>query len=94
MIYFDNAATSWPKPPGVAEAMVRFMQEVGANPDRAAHRRAIDAGRIVYEACELELDGVEVTVVGCSPQGVLHSADVEAAIQPRSQNRLPKSLSS
>ena len=24
MIYFDNAATSWPKPPGVAEAMVAF----------------------------------------------------------------------
>jgi cysteine desulfurase family protein len=57
MIYFDNAATSWPKPPGVAEAMLHFLQEVGANPGRAAHRRAVEAGRIVYEAreavCEL-----------------------------------------
>jgi len=57
MIYFDNAATSWPKPQGVAEAMLHFMNDVGANPGRAAHRRAIDAGRIVYGAreavCEL-----------------------------------------
>ena len=52
MIYFDNAATSWPKPPGVVEAMVHFMECVGANPGRAAHRRAAVAGRIVYGARE------------------------------------------
>jgi cysteine desulfurase family protein len=28
--YFDNAATSFPKPPGVAAAMSRYMTEVGA----------------------------------------------------------------
>ncbi|MGD8998083.1 MAG: aminotransferase class V-fold PLP-dependent enzyme [Anaerolineae bacterium] len=52
MIYFDNAATTWPKPPAVAEAMVHFMAEVGASPGRAAHRCAIESGRIVYEARE------------------------------------------
>jgi cysteine desulfurase family protein len=52
MIYFDNAATSWPKPPGVAEAMVHFINEVGANPGRAGHRRAVEAGRVVYNARE------------------------------------------
>jgi len=52
MIYFDNAATSWPKPPGVAEAMVHFLDEVGANPGRSGHRLSIAAGRIVYEARE------------------------------------------
>ena len=26
-IYLDNAATSWPKPPQVGEAMVRFLAE-------------------------------------------------------------------
>jgi cysteine desulfurase / selenocysteine lyase len=52
MIYFDNAATSWPKPPGVAEAMVRFLEDVGANPGRSGHRRSVAAGRIVYEARE------------------------------------------
>jgi cysteine desulfurase/selenocysteine lyase len=57
MIYFDNAATSWPKPPGVAEAMAHFVRELGANPGRAAHRQAVESGRIVYDAreavCEL-----------------------------------------
>jgi cysteine desulfurase/selenocysteine lyase len=52
MIYFDNAATSWPKPPGVVEAMVHFMNEVGANPGRSGHRLSVEAGRIVYEARE------------------------------------------
>jgi cysteine desulfurase/selenocysteine lyase len=52
MIYFDNAATSWPKPPSVTHAMVHFMEEVGANPGRAAHHKAVEAGRIVYLARE------------------------------------------
>jgi cysteine desulfurase/selenocysteine lyase len=52
MIYFDNAATSWPKPPGVAEAMLHFLNQVGANPGRSGHRLSIEAGRIVYQARE------------------------------------------
>jgi cysteine desulfurase/selenocysteine lyase len=52
MVYFDNAATSWPKPSSVIEAMVRFSEDVGANPGRAAHRRAIESGRAVYDARE------------------------------------------
>lgn len=52
MIYLDNAATSWPKPPGVSEAMVRFMEVIGANPGRAAHRQALESGRIVFRARE------------------------------------------
>jgi len=135
MIYFDNAATSWPKPPGVIEAMVHFMKEVGANPGRSGHRLSVEAGRIVYETREalaelfnvedplriafgynvteglnlalrgtlrpgdhvitssmehnsvmrplraLEREGVELTVVACSPEGFLDPADVEAAIR-------------
>lgn len=50
VIYLDNAATSWPKAPGVAAAMVRFLEEVGANPGRSGHRRSIEAGRIVDDA--------------------------------------------
>jgi len=52
MIYFDNAATSWPKPPEVIAAMVHFLEDVGASPGRSAHRRAVESGRIVYEARE------------------------------------------
>ena len=52
MIYLDNAATSYPKPPQVAEAMLHFMNDVGANPGRSGHRLAVDAGRVMYEARE------------------------------------------
>ncbi|NLZ44896.1 MAG: aminotransferase class V-fold PLP-dependent enzyme [Clostridia bacterium] len=52
MIYLDNAATSWPKPPGVIQAMADFSERVGANPGRAGHRLAIEAGRIVYNTRE------------------------------------------
>ena len=52
MIYVDNAATAWPKPPCVAEAMARFLAEVGANPGRAGHRLAVEAARLVYGARE------------------------------------------
>ena len=52
MIYFDNPATSWPKPPQVKEAMIRFMEEVGANPGRSGHFRSIEAARIVFETRE------------------------------------------
>jgi cysteine desulfurase/selenocysteine lyase len=53
MIYFDNAATSWPKPAVVLEAMSRFMTQVGANPGRSAHRLSIEAGRMLYETREV-----------------------------------------
>jgi selenocysteine lyase/cysteine desulfurase len=39
IIYFDNAATSWPKPLAVKEAMVKFIEEIGANPGRSDPRR-------------------------------------------------------
>jgi cysteine desulfurase/selenocysteine lyase len=52
LIYLDNAATSWPKPPEVVRAMVAFLEEVGANPGRSGHRLSVEAARIVYDARE------------------------------------------
>jgi cysteine desulfurase family protein len=52
MIYFDNAATSWPKPLEVKEAMIRFMEEIGANPGRSGHLLSIEAARLLYETRE------------------------------------------
>jgi len=49
-VYMDNAATSWPKPPAVLEAMARFDSTVGASPGRSGHRLSVEAGRIVEEA--------------------------------------------
>ena len=50
MIYFDNAATSFPKPPQVVDAVVEFMTKIGANPGRAGHSQSVKAGEIVFEA--------------------------------------------
>ena len=52
LIYLDNAATSWPKPPGVADAMTHYLAGIGASPGRSAHRLAIEAARVVYGARE------------------------------------------
>jgi cysteine desulfurase/selenocysteine lyase len=50
IIYFDNAATSWPKPAEVPAAMARYLCGIGGNPGRSGHRLSIEAGRIVLEA--------------------------------------------
>ena len=51
-IYLDNAATSFPKPPQVTEAMIHYMNEVGANPGRSGHQLSIEASRIVQHTRE------------------------------------------
>ncbi len=51
-IYMDNAATSFPKPPQVTEAMVHFMLEVGANPGRSRHDQSREAAKMVKETRE------------------------------------------
>jgi cysteine desulfurase / selenocysteine lyase len=53
MIYLDNAATSWPKPPEVLKAMTDALECAGGNPGRSGHRLAIEAARIVYDTREL-----------------------------------------
>jgi len=52
MIYFDNAATSWPKPPSVAAAVQEQLAQAGGNPGRSGHRLSIAAARLVEEARE------------------------------------------
>ncbi len=52
LIYLDNAATSFPKPPEVLTAMAHFMEEVGANPGRSGHPLSVEASRIVRNTRE------------------------------------------
>jgi cysteine desulfurase/selenocysteine lyase len=52
IIYFDNAATSWPKPPQTITAMQNYMQNIGGSPGRSGHRLSIEAARIVFDARE------------------------------------------
>ena len=56
MIYLDNAATSWPKPPEVLRAMTEFLEHTGGNPGRSGHRLSIAAARVIYDAREAVAD--------------------------------------
>ena len=49
-IYFDNAATSWPKPAAVREALGEYFGEAGGNPGRSGHRMSVAAARLVERA--------------------------------------------
>lgn len=52
VIYFDNAATSWPKPKQVLNAMEYYLGEIGGSPGRSGHRMSISASRLIEEARE------------------------------------------
>ena len=60
MIYLDNAATSYPKPPQVIRAMAGTLEKLGANPGRGGHHLAVCAGRVVQRCREelAELTGI------------------------------------
>lgn len=139
VIYFDQAATSWPKPEGVTAAMTAFHESIGASPGRSAHRRSLDAGRIILDAREavarllgvpdplrivytknatealnlaafgllqpgdhcitsgmehnslmrplraLEVQGVELSIIPCSPRGELDPHDIIPLIKPNTK---------
>lgn len=53
MIYFDNAATSWPKPPDVLAAVEHCLKELGANPGRSGHTMSVKTNHMVNETREL-----------------------------------------
>jgi cysteine desulfurase family protein len=50
--YMDNAATSWPKPPAVLEAMAAYQENVGASAGRGGYRRAVEASRLIFDTRE------------------------------------------
>ena len=54
MIYLDNAATSWPKPESVFDALDEFARKWAGNPGRSGHRFAVAAEERV-QACR---DGI------------------------------------
>jgi cysteine desulfurase family protein len=54
-IYLDNAATSFPKPPMVLEAMVNYAQGLGASAGRGAYREAMETGALIAE-CRRKLN--------------------------------------
>ncbi len=53
MIYLDNAATSFPKPEAVYQALDHFARHDLANPGRAGHKMALAAERALDDCRHL-----------------------------------------
>ncbi|MEW5785972.1 MAG: aminotransferase class V-fold PLP-dependent enzyme [Bacillota bacterium] len=47
-LYFDNAATSWPKPEAVYGAAEQYLRLACGNPGRSGYTRTLEADRLVY----------------------------------------------
>jgi cysteine desulfurase family protein len=47
VIYLDNAASSWPKPERVSQAMAAAVQDYAANPGRSGHALAVQAEQTI-----------------------------------------------
>lgn len=52
MIYLDNAATTFPKPEAVYDAVMDCMKNYCANPGRSGHKLAMKSAREIYDARE------------------------------------------
>ena len=47
-LYFDNAATSYPKPEWVKKELLRCLEESPGNPGRSSHRLSLAAAEKIY----------------------------------------------
>ena len=56
MIYLDNAATTYPKPPSVIEKLNSCLYDACGNPGRSGHRLSIMASEEIYSAREAVSD--------------------------------------
>ena len=61
MIYLDNGATSFHKPPQVRQAVLNAMN-CCANPGRGGYGAAMEAARVVYRTREQAAE-----LFGCKP---------------------------
>lgn len=76
MIYFDQAASSFPKPAEVGDAMVYALNEVGANPGRGSHELARKASGIIQDTRERA-----ARIFGCSdPKKAIFYQNATAAL--------------
>ncbi|CAG0950370.1 cysteine desulfurase / selenocysteine lyase [Phycisphaerales bacterium] len=51
-LYLDNAATSYPKPPAVYDAMFRYGRDVGASPGRGQYSESREGARLIRDCRE------------------------------------------
>lgn len=75
-IYFDNAATTYPKPEEVRIALLECVERYCANPGRSTHRMALRSSEAVYEVRELISD-----LIGCElPERIVFQTNATYAL--------------
>lgn len=84
LIYLDQAATTFPKPPEVLDAMTRFMTSAGGNPGRSSHRMALAAAEEVF-ACRQAAG----EMFGVSPDRVVFTSGTTHALNMAIKGLLP-----
>ena len=75
IIYLDNAATTFPKPPEVISEITGIMRYSCGNPGRSSHRIALAASDIVFE-CREKLG----SFFGCDPENVIFTSSATHSV--------------
>ena len=76
MIYLDNAATSFPKPPIVVREAVRCITTYCGNPGRGGHSLSLAAAKKVFE-CRSQISEL---VGGTDPEGIVFTQNTTHAL--------------
>lgn len=86
MLYLDNAATSFPKAPGVMDAMVHYMQNIGASSGRSSYSAARDASRILFRTRQAIAQLIGVTnsegIIFCNNATHALNIAIQGLVQP------------
>lgn len=75
MIYLDNAATTYPKPKAVTDAVTHALSEPFSNPGRSGHAPSLRAGETVFKARE-EIG----ELFNCAPEEVIFTKNATEAL--------------
>ncbi|MEM7624764.1 MAG: aminotransferase class V-fold PLP-dependent enzyme [Planctomycetota bacterium] len=75
-LYLDNAATSFPKPPCVLEAMNHYATHLGASPGRGAYTEAREAGDLLAQCRQR----INTLLRGQSPDHVVFTLNTSDAL--------------
>lgn len=74
-VYFDNAASTFPKPENVLRAVNRNLRSNTSNPGRSGHSLSFEAAERIFEARE-----VVAEYFGCEPENVVFTKNATESI--------------
>lgn len=75
MIYFDNAATTFPKPQSVMTAVSVAMKKYGGNPGRSGHKLSLETSEAVFRVREKAAQ-----MFGADPENVIFALNCTHAL--------------